>query len=288
MQRPSLSSSTSPVGQWLRIGLISLVLAGCTAALANPVVSADPTAETSNLKQWIGVDIISLISSADIIGKVSLVLLAAFSVVIWTVIVYKFLHIRQATIQTDQFVEICNQGNGDLEEAFRASSNFPDSPLAQILREGYLELEVEDWYRGDYMLAAEARIELAKVSLERIFERTITHELAHLESKLAILATATTVCPFIGLFGTVWGIMVSFQALSGSSAAIASLAPGIATALLCTVGGLTCAIPANVTYNYLTHNVRKLTGRMDAFALELSNIIQKQVIKQNSNTLSVR
>lgn len=282
MQRPSMNSEGRPVVHWLRWGLMFFGLMGSLVVIAN-------AQSESHIKSWIGVDIVSLITSADIVGKLSLILLALFSLVIWMVIVYKYLHIRQARIQTDQFVEICNQGGGNLEEAFSASSNFPDSPLAQILREGYLELEVEDWYRGDYDLTPEARIELAKVSLERIFERTITHEIQHLESKLVILATATTVCPFIGLFGTVWGIMVSFQALSATgSAAIASLAPGIATALLCTVGGLTCAIPATVTYNYLTHNVRKLTSRMDAFALELSNVIQKQVIKQNSNTTPVR
>ncbi len=281
MQRPSMSSEGRPATLWLRRGLMAFGLMGSLAMIAN-------AQSDTHIKSWIGVDIVSLIMSSDLVGKISLILLGVFSIVIWMVIVYKYLHIRQARIQTDQFVEICNQGGGNLEEAFAASSNFPDSPLAQILREGYLELEIEDWYRGDYELPAETRIELAKVSLERIFERTITHEIAHLESKLVILATATTVCPFIGLFGTVWGIMVSFQALSSGSAAIASLAPGIATALLCTVGGLTCAIPATVTYNYLTHNVRKLTARMDAFALELSNVIQKQIIKQTSNTASLR
>lgn len=234
-----------------------------------------------NLRSWVGVDIFSLIRSSDLFGKISLVVLAIFSICSWMVIVYKFLHIRQAGRQTEAFVEICNQGSGQLEEAYQYTSNFPDSPLAQILREAYLELEIENWYRDGYDIDEHTRIELAKVGIERVFERTIANEITHLESKLIFLATTASVCPFIGLFGTVWGVMVAFQSLSTvETVALSSLAPGIATALLCVIGGLFCAIPATVMYNYLTHRVRVLTSRMDAFAHELSNVIQKQIMKQ--------
>jgi biopolymer transport protein TolQ len=103
----------------------------------------------------------------------------------------------------------------------------------------------------------------------------------HLESKLIFLATTSNVCPFIGLFGTVWGIMGAFQGMANtSSVALSSLAPGIATALVTTVGGLFCAIPSSVMYNYLTNRVNLLISRMDAFSLELSNVIHKQIMKQ--------
>ena len=245
--------------------------------------------EASNLQGWLGVDIIRMIGDSDLLGKGSLVVLALFSIVSWMVIVYKYLHQRQAWNQTDQFVEVCNQGSGDLEEAFRLSGNFPDSPLAQILRESYLELEVEDWYREGYDLVPEARLELAKVGIERVFERTISNEISHLESRMVMLATTANVCPFIGLFGTVWGVMAAFQAIAASASPnLISLAPGIATALLTTIGGLFCAIPASIFYNYFTHRIRTLISRMDAFALELGNVIQKQIIRQSFATPSAR
>lgn len=260
-------------------GLIVFALA--TFAMAESV-------QGSNLKSWLGgVDLLKLIRQSDMLGRISLVILAGFSIASWTIIVYKFLHLRQAVRQTDHFVDLCNQGSGELEEAFRISSNFPDSPLAQILREGYLELEIENWYREGYDLSPEARLELAKVSMERIFERTVSNEISHLESKLPFLATTTVVCPFIGLFGTVWGIMGAFQTLGNqTTVALNELAPGISTALLCTVGGLFCAIPSSVMYNYLALRVRVMITRMDSFALELSNVIQKQVMKQSAQSYS--
>ncbi|HOE96168.1 MAG TPA: MotA/TolQ/ExbB proton channel family protein [Candidatus Sumerlaeota bacterium] len=268
-----------PPASRYRIALMFLLFLVGTATIA-----LAQTAPNSNLQNWIGVDPIAMLYDSDIIGQACLIILAGFSIISWMVIVYKYLHIRQASTQTDAFVEVCNQGSGELEEAFRLASNFPDSPLAQILREGYLELEIENWYRDGYDLDPQARLDIIKVSVERVFERTITSEINHLESKLVFLATTSSVCPFIGLFGTVWGIMGTFQtAMSGSQAvALSSLAPGISTALLTTVGGLFCAIPASVMYNYLTHRVRMLISRMDAFALELGNVVQKQVMKQGA------
>lgn len=268
--------STGRFRSKLRIVLLSclFLVSLSTLALAQ--------AETSSLKGLIGVDLFKMIRDADLLGKTCLVILAIFSIMSWMVIVYKYLHIRQALVQTDAFVEVCNQGSGKLEDAFRHASTFPDSPLAQILREGYLELEIEDWYREGYSESPEARIELAKVGIDRIFERTIAGEINHLESKLIFLATTSNVCPFIGLFGTVWGIMGTFQSLTATqSVVLSSLAPGLSTALLTTVGGLFCAIPASVMYNFLTNQVRVLVSRMDAFALELSNVIQKEIMKQS-------
>ena len=288
MARPSMfqeshrdhSAGSAPIKKGRLGPLVGLILfCFCSLALAQATRGA------SNLKEWLNVDLLTLIKSSDPLGKLSLLVLAGFSIASWTVIVYKFLHLRQATRQTDHFVALCNQGSGELEDAFRISSDFPDSPLAQILREGYMELDIENWYRDGYDLSAEARLELAKVSMERIFERTISNEISHLESKIPFLATTTVVCPFIGLFGTVWGIMGAFQTVGGqATVALNQLAGPIATALLCTLGGLFCAIPSSVMYNFLALRVRVLITRMDSFALELSNVIQKQVIKQSVST----
>lgn len=241
--------------------------------------SAETT--TTGSSSILGFDVLAMIGNADIVGKICLVLLLFFSIASWTVIIYKFLHLRTATIQTDRFVEECMSGSGGLEDAYRNAAAYPDSPLAQILREGYLELEIEDWYQVGYNLTASQRVDVAKAGVERVFERTITNEIAHLESNLIFLAITTNVCPFIGLFGTVWGIMVTFSSMGiAGSQVLSALAPGIATALITTVAGLGAAIPASVMYNYFTARVQMLISRMDSFSLELANIIQKQLLKQ--------
>jgi biopolymer transport protein TolQ len=262
----------------LRVWTMCILMAGCLATIA---LAQGESA--SGMRGWIGVNLFQLIRTADAVGKLSLVVLAIFSVLSIAVMIYKFSHIRQAVKQTDAFIELCNQGSGELEEAFRHSADFPDSPLAQILREGYTEMEVENWYGGDAPegWSVETQLEMVRISLERVFERVIAMEITHLESKLIFLATTSSVCPFIGLFGTVWGIMGAFQALSASGGGtLVTLGPGLSTALLTTVGGLFCAIPATVMYNFMTHQIRLLTAQMDSFAMELSNVIQKKVLKQ--------
>jgi len=245
------------------------------ALLTACVRRAEP-GETTQL----GVDIFGMIASSDLVGKACLVLLGGFSIFTWIIIIYKFLHIHAASRQTSAFIRDCMAGSGDLEDAYRNTAAYPDSPLAQILREGYLELEIEDWYKLGYELTSDQRVEVAKAGVERILERTISNEISHLESYLIFLAVASNACPFIGLFGTVWGIMSTFQNLGvGGSAALSTLAPGIATALITTVAGLAVAIPASVMYNYFTSRVQVLISRMDSFSLELSNIIQKQLLK---------
>ncbi len=235
----------------------------------------------SGLTSWLGLDIVKMIGRMDPIGKLCLAILLVFSISTWAIIFYKFLHIHTASRQTTHFVNECMSGTGGLEDAYRNASVYPDSPLAQILREGYLELEIEDWYKMGYTLTSDQRVEVAKAGIERVFERTISNEIAHLEGYLIFLAIASNVCPFIGLFGTVWGIMTSFLAMdTEGSGTLSVLAPGIATALITTIAGLAAAIPASVMYNYFTARVQVLISRMDSFALELSNIIQKQMLKQ--------
>ncbi|NQU41765.1 MotA/TolQ/ExbB proton channel family protein [bacterium] len=235
---------------------------------------------SSHLADWLGVDVLGMIASSDAVGKICLVILLVFSIVTWGIIIYKFFHLQSAVRQTNRFVNECMAGSGNLEDAYKNTAAYPDSPLAQILREGYLELEIEDWYKLGYQLSNEQRVDVAKAGVERVFERTISNEMTHLESQLIFLAVASNVCPFIGLFGTVWGIMSTFQGLGiEGSATLSVLAPGIATALITTVAGLAAAIPASVMYNYFTAKVQVLTSRMDSFALELSNIIQKQLLK---------
>lgn len=229
----------------------------------------------------LGVDLIDMMMQSDLVGWFCTISILLFSVASWAVIILKFVHITIATRQTKAFIEEGMAGATNLEEAYKSAADYPDSPVAQLMREAYLELETENWYSEGYEADPAGRIEMARLGIERVLERTISTELDHLEAYLPFLATTSAVAPFLGLFGTVWGIMAAFQALGTHGAGnIASLAPGLSTALITTIAGLFAAIPASVMYNYLVSKVKLLTSRMDSFALELSNVIQKQMARE--------
>lgn len=232
---------------------------------------------------WLGVDIIDAIKTSDLIGQIIMLIIAAFSIASWGLIFFKYYQVGQAMKQTEAFQQQMQAGEGNLDESFKISSDYPDSPLAQILRETYLELQIENWYKEGIAMDTEGRMNIAKIGIERVMERTIANEIMYLEKNLTFLATTANVCPFLGLFGTVWGVMGAFQSLAHQgTAAIQSLAPGLSTALATTIAGLIAAIPASVCYNYLVSKVQILVTRMDSFALELSNIIQKLIFKEQA------
>ena len=234
-------------------------------------------------RNWLGVNVIQAVKDCDLIGLACLLIIALFSIISWAVIAYKWLHIFQANNQTNNFVESCMSGGGSLDQAFKATNDFPDSPLAQVLREVYLEMQIENWYQLDDQVSLENQLLLAKAGTERVIDRSSSNEIKHLESHLMILATTASVTPFIGLFGTVWGVQGAFQSLAGGAVDIGALAPGISTALATTVAGLIAAIPALVFYNYLTSKIDKIVVRMDSFSTEIMNIIQKRILVNSIN-----
>ncbi len=230
----------------------------------------------------INVNVLDALKQNDLVGITCLLVLAIFSIFSWAIIVYKFLQLAIVSRQSTDFLDSCMSESQTLEELYKLTSNFPDSPLSQILRESYVEAEAENWYREYSNMPLQDKLTLAKVGLERVMEQTISHELKKLEGCLNFLATTASVSPFIGLFGTVWGILGCFQSVAyQGNVALSALAPGISTALMTTVAGLVAAIPANVSYNHFANKVKALTSQMDSFSMELSNIIQKQIIKQS-------
>ena len=115
-------------------------------------LTACEPATSGHMKDWLGVDIVKVLRNTDLIGKICVSITVMFSIVSWAIIIYKFVQLHTASSQTKRFMKECMSGSGDLEEAYRKASKYPDSPLAQILREGYLELEIEDWYKQGYDL----------------------------------------------------------------------------------------------------------------------------------------
>lgn len=225
------------------------------------------------------VDIVKAMSDSDFMGILCVAGCVLLSIVSWVVIFHKWNMVRSATVQSDRFDRVLDTASS-LEEVFRKTPDYPQSPIALILREAILEMEAENWY-ADEIYTLEERLTAARLGVERVMERTISNEVQRLESHLIFLATTTNVAPFIGLFGTVWGVLAAFQALGSSgSAALSALAPGMSTALVATIAGLVAAIPASIFYNFFSNKIAIMTGRMDSFALELANIIQKRMVKE--------
>ena len=192
-----------------------------------------------------------------------LILLSVFS---WTIIIAKWGSFRAAQDANRQFLRAFRKANG-LEAVALASEQFRASPLVAVFDFGYSEIDRQVKARGTLT---------NKLSLERSLQLGISEEVAKLERNMSWLATTATVSPFIGLFGTVWGIIDAFQALStGGGASMTAVGPGIAHALVATAMGLFAAIPAAVFYNHFGHILKELGTRMEDFSLEFLNLAER-------------
>lgn len=195
-----------------------------------------------------------------------LLILIAISLLSWTIIFSKWSRFKNARIANVQFLRAFRKSAG-LQAVALASEQFRMSPLVTVFDFGYSELDRQVKLRGTLT---------NRLSLERNLQLGIGEELARLERNMNWLATAATVSPFIGLFGTVFGIIKAFNALGlAGSASLRAVAPGIADALVATAAGLAAAIPAAVAYNYFGHVIRELGARMEDFTLEFLNLAER-------------
>jgi len=194
-------------------------------------------------------------------------ILLGFSVYSWTVILSKWQSFRGARKANARFLRAFRKAPG-FEAVVVASEQFRPSPLVAVFDFGYEEVERQVKSRGSVS---------NRVALERTIQLGISEELAKLERNMNWLATTASVCPFIGLFGTVLGIISAFVGLAASqgSASLKSVGPGIAEALITTAVGLAAAIPAAIFYNLFSHKIREMGARMDDFALEFLNMTER-------------
>ncbi|WP_018604989.1 protein TolQ [Uliginosibacterium gangwonense] len=216
--------------------------------------------------------ILTLIAQASLVVKIVMAILASISFMSWYWIFYKGFSISAARSATADFEQSFWSG-GDLTILFRNISNDRDSagPLGRIFEAGYREFSK---LHGQKTLEASDIINGARRAMRATYQR----ELDDLEAHLAFLASVGSVSPYIGLFGTVWGIMNAFRGLSNvSSATLAHVAPGIAEALVATAIGLFAAIPAVLAYNRYAHDIDRLSIRFESFVEEFSNILQRQL-----------
>ena len=215
--------------------------------------------------------ILSRVANASVLVQAVLAGLLAISIASWTVIFRKLFQVRAARAATDRFEAEFWRG-GDLHALYlRTGEQGGDhGPLARIFEAGMREyLKTRQQKPAD----ANAMLEAARRAMRASYQR----EMDSLESSLAFLASAGSVSPYIGLFGTVWGIMNSFRGLANvKQATLAAVAPGIAEALVATAIGLFAAIPAVVAYNRFAYDIERLSNRFDTFVEEFSNILQRQ------------
>ena len=218
---------------------------------------------------------LSLISNASVLVQLVMALLLLVSVMSWTYIFRKWFTIRAARRQTEDFERVFWSG-GNLNALYeQATSSHPQhhkGAMARIFEAGMREFNKGRAVQKDQR-DNQALLDGARRAMRAAYQR----EMDALESHLAFLASVGSVSPYVGLFGTVWGIMNAFRGLANvQQATLASVAPGIAEALIATAIGLFAAIPAVVAYNRYSHDIDRLSIRFDTFIEEFSNILQRQ------------
>lgn len=220
-------------------------------------------------------DLFQLVLSSGGVVLMVLFLLIAFFVVTTFVIGYKGYQLVRASQETDQFLDTFWQTKR-LEEAFDRAKVLRRSPVAAMFRAGYLELMRLQKAES----ASERNNEADLENIERSLRRSMIAESTVLESLTPLLATVGSSAPFIGLFGTVWGIMDAFRNIgTKGSANLATVAPGIAEALIATAIGLVAAIPAVMAYNYFARRIKVLSGEMDTFGNDFLNLVKRNYLR---------
>ncbi|EDQ34367.1 TolQ protein [Hoeflea phototrophica DFL-43] len=226
-------------------------------------------AATSEVTLW------SLFMQAGFVVKLVMLGLVGASIWTWAIVADKWVSYRKFRGQLDQFEQIFWSGQS-LEELYRTLSDRKTSGMSAIF-----VAAMREWKKS-FERGAKSPIGL-QMRIDKAMDVTLAREAEHLESKLGSLASIGSAAPFIGLFGTVVGIMTSFQAIAGSkSTNLAVVAPGIAEALLATAIGLLAAIPAVIAYNKFSSDAGKLSGRMEGFADEFSGILSRQIDERMS------
>ena len=215
------------------------------------------------------------ISQSGFVGQAIVVFLLFVSVYSWAIIFYKSGVIRRAWSRSIVVLDKFRSDPDGVVGRHSARERYEGSPFAAVLEAALGELALLYGARGP----ATSRGELSVVNvdgIERSMERAIAEEVVDLRRHLIVLATTAGAAPFVGLFGTVWGIMKAFAAMSVTgTASIGSVAPGVSAALTTTVAGLAVAIPALIGYNYLMNRVRTITIRMENFSSEIISTVER-------------
>ena len=225
-----------------------------------------------------GQDVFELVARSSPISKLVLLVLILFSVTSWGIILFKLWALNRAERQSTAFLDVFRR-SAKFSEVQAVCKNLSESPLVGIFQAGYAELntQLRQGVPTQTGATVAARVTLKSLpALDRALLRAAGVEVNKLENRVSFLATTASITPYIGLFGTVWGIMAAFQGIGQTgSTNLAVVAPGIADALIATAAGLFAAIPAVYFYNHLASRVKLLASEMDDFSLEFLNISER-------------
>jgi len=219
--------------------------------------------------------VLTMFLHASIVVKLVMIGLLSASVWCWAIIINKTLLIRRARAAIEEFETVFWSGNS-LEDLYQSLAARPTVATGSLF-----VAAMREWKRS-FQAAAASYVGLQS-RIEKVLDVSIAREVEKLEANLLVLATVASAGPFVGLFGTVWGIMTSFRSIAASkNTSLAVVAPGIAEALFATAIGLFAAIPALIAYNKLSGDVAKTQAKMEAFADEFSAILSRQIDQHNS------
>jgi len=234
------------------------------------------------------IDLIHMISNAGIVVQLVLLLLLFFSITSWAIIIVKYRYIKRSFKQSTEFTEFFWKSR-DLSNAFAKAKQLHGSPLARIFRIGYLELKKTS-QTGQPVKADSSDSSGNNLSfntkfagidnVKRALRRATNTEMTRMTQMVPFLATTGNTAPFIGLFGTVWGIMNAFSGIGQrGSASLAVVAPGISEALVATAAGLAAAIPAVIAFNFYMNKIRIVETELHSFAADFLNIIERDILR---------
>lgn len=220
--------------------------------------------------------ILTIISRSGLVAKGVLVLLLFFSIVSWAIIADRFFAFRRTRSQNGQFYRLFRKSNS-MQDVANTAMRYRASVFARM----YLIVHAELLPRSESSAATTKVAPITREIVDRVVVRAGISEQSKLEKNLSFLATTASATPFIGLFGTVWGIINAFESIGGArSTDLSVVAPGIAEALIATAMGLAAAIPAVIGYNFFIHNVRAFASEMEEFSMELLTFVEHhQVVK---------
>ena len=225
----------------------------------------------SLLLLFVGGEIVDLVLQTGAVAKTVLFLLIAFSVLSWAVILSKWRLISRARSQSGRFVRTFRKAQR-MQDVASVASQFHPSPLVGVFESAVLEFKRQMGMTGSIHNL---------VAIQRSMQIASSEEITRLERNVPWLAITGVVTPFVGLFGTVWGIIDAFHGLGTAGAAtLRAVAPGISEALVTTAAGLAAAIPAVIAYNLINGSIRELAARNDDFTLEMLNLVERQLASQ--------
>jgi biopolymer transport protein TolQ len=228
-------------------------------------------------------DILHIIIEASYMVQFVMMILLVFSLTSWTIILLKYMYLRRAFKESNYFIEVFWESR-DLSIAYKEAQELEGSPIARLFSIGYMELKKIGQNAAAVRAAQGEGSAMSDRftgidTVHRSLRRAVTTEVTRMTQMVPFLATAGNTAPFIGLFGTVWGIMESFHSIGlKGSASLAVVAPGISEALVATAAGLAVAIPSVIAFNYFMQRIRVMESELQSFISDFLNIIESDIL----------